>query len=137
MKATVFIISGLAAALFGCASEFSIPVTGEVSGTPAAGQATARMSGKGDFWVQIPGGMKCGGDYDALDTHPTLVVPVWCSDGRKGQAVITRQMDMTSGTAIVTLKDGTRGQFVFGNVKFEQAFGVGTASTAQTTIIRR
>ena len=134
-KVSITITAGLLA-LSGCASEFSVPVTGEVSGQPAAGQATARMSGKGDFWVQIPGGMKCGGDYDALNTQPTIVVPVWCGDGRKGEAVITRQMDMVSGTAIVSLTDGTKGQFVFGNIKFDQAFGTARATTAQRTVIR-
>lgn len=53
-----------------------------------------------------------------------------CDDGRTGEAVVTRQADLISGSAIVQLNDGTRGQFVFGDVTFEQAFGAG--GTART-----
>ena len=48
------------------------------------------MSGKGDFWVQVPGGIRCGGTYDPLARDPTLVVPVTCDDGRRGETVVTR-----------------------------------------------
>lgn len=110
---------------------FSIPVTGEFSrGGPAAGQATARSDGVGTFWVQVPGGRRCSGEYSVRDPSPTLVVPVRCTDKRTGQVVITRQPGLMSGTAIVKLSDGTRGQFVFGDITFEQRFGTG--GTART-----
>ncbi|WP_348935041.1 hypothetical protein [Aquabacter sp. CN5-332] len=50
--------------------------------------------------------------------------------------MITRQMDLISGTAIVTLNDGTRGQFVFGNLRFDQAFGDGGKAMTAPTILR-
>ena len=126
------------AAIFGCsllaacATEVSLPITGQMSdGTAAGGTATARTSGNGSFWVKIPAGPRCGGTYDSRSYAPTLIVPVACDDGRSGEAVITRQMDMVSGTAIVSLTDGTTGNFVFGNLSFDQAFGPGgTARTA-------
>lgn len=122
----------------GCGTaSISVPVTGQIGdGTPAAGEATARTDGKGTFWVQVPGGLNCSGNYNSLVVKPTLVVPVSCTDGRTGEAVITRQMDYTSGTAIVTLSDGTKGQFVFGNITFDQAYGVGSAKTHTVETVR-
>ncbi len=35
------------------------------------------------------------------------------------------QQDRLSGTAILALNGGVRGQFVFGNLRYEQAFGSG------------
>lgn len=125
-------------ALSGCGTmELSVPITGQTSdGLAAAGAATARADGKGSFWVQVPGGAKCGGKYDSLTRVPSLVVPVSCADGRTGEAIITRQLDMMSGTAIVTLNDGTRGQFVFGNLTFDAAFGGGSAKTITTQPVK-
>lgn len=109
---------------------FRLPVTGEFSDrTPAAGQATAYSDGHGAFWVQVPGGPRCSGTYNAHDPNPTLVVAGVCSDGKEADVVITRQADLMTGTAIVKLSDGRRGQFVFGNLTFDQAFGAGTAHT--------
>lgn len=121
-------LAPLASVLAACGS-VSVPVTGQMAGgTPAAGQATANFNGHGEFWVKVPGGIRCSGTYDSLTTDPTLIVPVKCDDTRTGEAVITRQLDLISGTAIVRLNDGTRGQFVFGNLTFEQAFGSGGAA---------
>jgi len=120
----------MAILLAGCASKIQVPVTGQLDdGTPAAGMATAMMSGEGNFWIKIPGGPRCDGTYDAFSSAPTIVVPATCDDGRAGEVIITRQLNMTSGTAIAQLEDGTRGQFVFGDLTFEQAFGTGGAST--------
>jgi len=52
-----------------------------------------------------------------------VTMAVTCSDGRRGEAVVTRQLDRVSGTVIVTLNDGSRGQFVFGNLTYENYFG--------------
>lgn len=110
----------------GCASEFRVPVTGQSStGEAAAGEAIARLSGKGEFWVKFPAGMRCEGDYDSLDRAPTIIVPVRCDNGTRGEAVVTRQLNGISGTAIVKLTNGQSGQFVFGDITYEQAFGNG------------
>ncbi|NNM71414.1 hypothetical protein [Enterovirga aerilata] len=124
MRHLLWIIAALG--LAGCATQISVPVSGQFgNGVPAAGQATARTSGEGDFWVQAPGGKRCSGTYNSLDTNPTIVVPVTCSNGARGEIVVTRQLNGLSGTAIGKLSDGTTGQFVFGDLKFEQAFGAG------------
>lgn len=131
----ILVLAVAATVLAGCA-DLKVPVTGQMAGGPAAGQAIARWSGKGDFWVQAPAGLKCSGEYDPFDTNPTIVVPIKCTNGKTGEIVITRQLDGLSGTAIAKLSDGTEGQFVFGNLKFDQAFGSGTASTAGTVVVR-
>lgn len=73
--------------------------------------------------------MRCTGTYAVRDPNPTIVVPVTCGSRIRGEAVITRQADLMSGTAIVELNNGKRGQFVFGNLTFEQAFGQGRVRT--------
>lgn len=58
-----------------------------------------------------------------------LVLTGKCSDGKTGHIVVTRTPDLMSGSAIVRLSNGTRGQFVFGNITYAQAFGAeGTAT---------
>jgi hypothetical protein len=123
----------IAAALSACAAPpsgepvamFSLPVTGQFGSVPAAGQATAFNNGIGRFWVQTPGGARCSGEYQVRDPSPALVVPGTCSDGKRGQIVITRTANLMSGSAIVRLSDGTRGQFVFGDLTYGQTFGAG------------
>lgn len=134
IAATVGVI---AIAVGACASEVKVPITGDIQGRPAAGQAVARSGGSGEFWVQEPGGPRCSGTYDPYDTNPTIIVPVSCTDGRSGETVITRQLDGLSGTAVVALNDGSRGQFVFGNVRYEQAFGSGGKAATVPTIVTR
>lgn len=129
MLRTLCAASTIACIVAGCA-DLRVPVTGQFGGGIAAGgEATARWSGEGDFWIQVPAGPRCSGKYNSLDSSPTIVVPITCTDGRRGETVITRQMNGLSGTAIATLNDGTKGQFVFGDLKFEQAFGSGVAKT--------
>lgn len=107
--------------LAGCGS-LSVPVTGFVGDQPAQGEATAKLSGAGTFWVMTTSGLRCEGIYDSITTRPTITSPVECSDGRSGTAIITRTMDQVSGTVIARLTDGTEGRFVFGNLQFDQAF---------------
>ena len=108
-------------ALSAC-GDLSVPVTGEIGSQPAQGQATAKFSGEGTFWVATTRGLRCDGTYDSLTRAPTISAPITCNDGRSGTAIITRTMDMVSGTVIASLQDGTEGRFVFGNLSFEQAF---------------
>lgn len=121
-----FALSGCNAPRSESVALFSIPVTGQLSnGVAAGGQATAFSTGFGEFWVKIPGGARCSGTYNVRDPSPTLVVPVACTDGHTGEAVITRTPDLMSGSALVSLSGGLTGQFVFGNITFSQTFGNG------------
>ena len=108
--------------LSGCATSFSVPVTGVLGQQAAQGQATARLSGEGDFWVLTTRGLRCEGTYDSLSSEPTITAGLNCNDGRTGNAIITRALDGLSGTVIGRLNDGTEGRFVFGNLRFDQAF---------------
>lgn len=114
---SVLALVGLAA----CGA-FQVPVSGQIGDEPAQGTASARLNGDGDFWVMTTAGLRCDGSYDALDSSPTIAVPIRCTDGRTGNLIITRSMDMASGTAIGRLSDGSEGRFVFGNLRFETAF---------------
>lgn len=117
----------------GCATEFSVPVTGAIGKEPAQGTATARMSGDGAFWVATTRGLRCEGSYDSKSRDPTITAPVTCNDGRTGNLIITRTLDGVSGTVIGRLSDGTESRFVFGNLSFDQAFG---GSGSQTVLIQ-
>lgn len=134
------ILAPISAALLlaGCAAvKISVPVTGQLNGVAAAGQAVGRGDGVGTFWAQIPGGLRCEGKYDSLDHNPSFVVPVTCSNGTTGEMVVTRALDRVSGSGIVALSDGSKGQFVFGNLKFDQAFGAGGTASTQPLQRRR
>ncbi len=101
--------------LAGCGS-ITLPTAARFEdGTALTGTATASISG-GTFQLSQPGGtLSCNGTYDALDTSPTITIPVTCSDGRYGSAVITRARDGMSGTGSFTTSDGKRGVVAFGN----------------------
>ncbi len=105
-------------------------MTGTIGSQPAQGAATARLDAPGTFYVLTPRGLRCEGTYDSLSTAPTITAPVRCTDGRTGTLIITRSMDLLSGTVIGELSDGTPAQFVFGNLSYGQAFGVGGAQTS-------
>lgn len=109
------------------ACSYSVPVTGTIGDTPVQGQATAKAP-TGDFWVMSTTGLRCDGTYDSMTSAPTITAPVKCNDGRTGDLIITRTLDMLSGTVIGRLSDGTEGRFVFGNLTYAQAFGGTTAA---------
>lgn len=122
----IIALSVVCIALAGCSSlSITVPVTGQVGkGVPATGQAVAGFDGHGEFWVQVAnGGPRCTGTYNSLDPTQTITMPVACSDGRSGQLITTRRDDQVSGYAVAKLTDGTTGRFVFGGMKYEQAFG--------------
>lgn len=126
MKKMIALLAPLAAA---ACSPPTVPVTGTLGREAAQGQATANFDGNGTFWVITTRGLRCDGTYDAYSTDPTITAPVTCNDGRTGNLIITRSLDMVSGTVIGRLSDGTEGRFVFGNLQYSQAFGGSGAQT--------
>ena len=58
--------------------------------------------------------VKCSGSYDPRDRRPTVTLPVECSDGRTGQAEITRTPDLMAGRGTVKLSDGSSGRLTVG-----------------------
>lgn len=135
MKSSCFHHVLVAALLIGTASAqpapiFAIPITGQLAnGYAAAGQATGYDNGVGEFWVAFPGSIRCTGSWSVRDPNPTIVIPVACGSRLKGEAIVTRQAGLMTGSAIVALSNGQRGQFVFGDLTYEQAFGQGRVRT--------
>jgi hypothetical protein len=112
------------------AAIFAIPITGQLTnGAAASGQATGYRDGHGDFWAAFPDSMRCSGTWAVRDPNPTIVIPVSCGTRVRGEAIVTRQAGFMTGSAIVGLSNGQRGQFVFGDLTFEQAFGQGRVRT--------
>ncbi|MUT27296.1 MULTISPECIES: hypothetical protein [Mesorhizobium] len=84
-------------------------------GTSMVGTTTAAVSG-GTFKVATAdGALTCSGTYDALDTTPIISVPVTCSNGKLGSAVVTRAADGMSGSGYIETSDGRTGLVAFGN----------------------
>lgn len=108
-----------------CAAiEISKPLTGKFRGRFMSGFATARGDGNGSFWVQTrPGGLRCEGKYNSLNTARELTAEVTCNDGRTGTVEVERKPNLLGGIALMTLNDGSKGQFVFGDdVRYEEEF---------------
>jgi len=105
----------LLGALASCGS-FTLPASVQLAdGTVMVGTTTAAMSG-GTFEVATPDkSVTCSGTYDALDMTPTISVPVTCTNGLYGTAVVTRDPSGTSGSGYVNVSDGTVGRVAFGN----------------------
>jgi hypothetical protein len=95
----------------GCSVTLPVVVIGK-DGKILRGTTTASLSG-GSFNV-TDGSLSCGGDYDALDTSPTISIPVLCSDGRRGIVIATRDNNGLSGAGTVRLTDGSEATFMFG-----------------------
>ncbi len=120
------LLIGFAAVTSIAGCSVSVPVSGYIGDDRALGQATATTSGPGTFEAYTVDGLKCFGTYDDNSTAPTLSTKIECNDGRTGVLLITRTQQLTSGTAVGKLSDGTLGQFVFGDITFSQAFDNGT-----------
>jgi hypothetical protein len=105
MRGLILIGSGLA--LAGCAITEPVAVVSKgIPGGVMRGTTTASLSG-GSFSVSN-GSLTCGGDYNALDSSPTISIPVLCSDGRKGIIIATRDNSGMSGGGHFTLSAPTR-----------------------------
>ncbi len=128
-----------AAALAVCGCSITVPVavvgTG-LDGGVLKGTATAALSG-GTF-TATNGRLTCGGDYDALDSSPTITIPVQCNDGRTGIVIATRSNTGASGGGTFTLNDGSNGSFIFGDganaVQVGQPHDAGPAPRSAPTV---
>jgi hypothetical protein len=95
-----------------------LPVSAKMnSGETFNGSTIASRDG-GHFSVQSSRhSVKCSGIYDPKDRRPTIALPVKCSDGRTGQAEVTRTPDLMSGSGKVKLSDGSTGRLAVGTVR--------------------
>jgi hypothetical protein len=102
----------LAAALAGGCTVTEPVVVIDREGRILRGTTTVALSG-GSFNV-TDGKLNCGGNYDALDTSPTISMPVLCSDGRRGIIIATRDKSGLSGSGTARMTDGSEATFMFG-----------------------
>jgi hypothetical protein len=95
-----------------------LPVSAKMdSGETFKGSTIASRDG-GHFSVQSSRhSVKCSGTYDLKDRRPTITLPVKCSDGRTGQAEVTRAPDLMSGWGKVKMSDGSTGRLAIGTVR--------------------
>jgi hypothetical protein len=103
----------LATTLSACAVTEPVLVIGK-DGQTLKGTSTARISGNGSFTV-TDGKLTCGGNYNSVSGEITINIPVLCSDGRKGFAVVTRESSGLSGHGTVKMNDGSDWSFIFGS----------------------
>lgn len=105
------LVTAMAFVLAGCSITEPVVVIGK-NGEILRGTATAALDG-GSFNVSN-GKLSCGGSYVALDTSPTISMPVLCSDGRRGIVIATRDASGTSGAGTIRMTDGEEATFMFG-----------------------
>jgi hypothetical protein len=60
------------------------------------------------------GHWRCDGRYDRDDRSLTIVIPLTCSDGRRGSAITSLGKGRTSGEGRVRFDDGREAVFVTG-----------------------
>jgi hypothetical protein len=94
-----------------CTVTQPVAVIGQ-NGQILKGSTTASLSG-GSFSA-TDGKLTCGGSYDSSDMSQTISMPVFCSDGRKGIVIATRDNNGMSGSGTVRLSDGSEATFIFG-----------------------
>jgi hypothetical protein len=112
-KAIVSIAAALTITLATVACSITVPVVLIASGgTILRGTATASLSG-GSFTV-TDGVLTCAGSYDPLNADTTISMPTFCSDGRKGIVIATRDRSGQNGHGRIRLNDGSEGDFIFG-----------------------
>lgn len=125
----------VAVLLAGCGS-ITVPAAVKTSrGETLIGTTTAALSG-GTFDVSGPG-LRCAGNYDALDTRPTISVPFHCSDGRTGLLTVTRTSDGQAGSGTAQMSDGTTARVAFGRLSstvLQPAYPPAPAQTGQAPV---
>ncbi|WFU12270.1 hypothetical protein QA646_20335 (plasmid) [Rhizobium sp. CB3090] len=95
-----------------------LPVSAKMDSGETFKGSTIASHGNGRFSVQSSRhSVKCSGTYDLKDRRLTVSLPIKCSDGRTGQAEVTRAPDLMSAWGKVKLSDGSAGRLVVGSVR--------------------
>ncbi|MBY5933768.1 hypothetical protein KUV51_12225 [Tateyamaria omphalii] len=105
-------LCGLAlAALGACDVAYPVTVIGD-NGMTFRGSATDTFLNGGSFQA-TNGNAVCTGTYDKFADISTVSFPVVCNNGLRGVGTAFFQ-SATSGSGFVTMTDGSRWQFIFG-----------------------
>jgi hypothetical protein len=99
--------------LAGCAVNTGRVAVIQQDGKILTGSYTASLAG-GSVLV-TNGGISCSGTYNSLDTSTTITMPIFCNDGRKGFAIVTRQANQRDGFGKIIFSDGSQADGVFGS----------------------
>lgn len=95
-----------------------LPLSAKMDSGETFKGSTIASHGDGQFSVKSSRrSAKCSGTYDLRDRRPTVTLSIKCSDGRTGQAVVTRAPDLMSAWGKVKLSDGSSGRLVVGTVR--------------------
>ncbi|MFS8110776.1 hypothetical protein QD460_03505 [Rhizobium jaguaris] len=95
-----------------------LPVSAKMDSGETFKGSTIASHGTGRFSVQSSRhSVKCAGTYDLRDRRPTVTLPIKCSDGRTGNAEVTRTPDLMSAWGKVKLSDGSTGRLTVGTVR--------------------
>lgn len=98
--------------------EIVLPLLAKMDSGETFKGSTIASRGNGRFSVTSSRrSVKCSGAYDLKDRRPTVTLPVKCSDGRTGQAVVTRAPDLMSASGKVKLSDGSTGRLTVGTIR--------------------
>lgn len=98
--------------------EIVLPLLAKMDSGETFKGSTIASHGNGRFSVKSSRrSVKCSGTYDLGDRRPTVTLSVKCSDGRTGQAVVTRAPDLMSAWGKVKLSDGSTGRLTVGAVR--------------------
>ncbi|WP_299047091.1 hypothetical protein [uncultured Tateyamaria sp.] len=101
------VLGGLAA----CDLAYPVSVIGD-DGMTFRGSATDTFLHGGSFQA-TNGSAVCSGTYDKFADISTVSFPVVCNNGLRGVGTAYFQSP-TSGSGFVTMTDGSRWQFIFG-----------------------
>jgi hypothetical protein len=97
-------------------SEVALPIFAKMStGETFRGSTIASKAKGGHFEVRSSrSSTTCSGNYDLSDRGAIMTYSFKCSDGRTGNAIVSRTPDLMSAKGKVTLSDGSKGSVVVG-----------------------
>jgi len=111
MLRKIIAFTAVAATVAACDVTYPVAVVGP-SDTIYRGTATAQFLEGGWFQVQN-GTTSCQGQYQPATAGQITTFPVKCTSGLSGVGTAVFQ-DGRSGGGMITMQDGTRWQFIFG-----------------------
>jgi hypothetical protein len=97
-------------------SAVALPIIAKMNtGETFQGSTIASKAKGGHFEVRSSrGSTTCAGNYDLSDRGAIMTYSFKCSDGRTGNAIVSRAADLMSAKGKVRLSDGSNGSVIVG-----------------------
>lgn len=99
--------------LFACSTNGNVAV---VSNGKAVMHGTYTATLTGAYYTMTNGRMTCTGAFNTNVNQDPVKVPVMCTNGAKGEAIIKRQLNGYDGYGKITLDNGETADIVFGRL---------------------